>query len=637
MRLCPNSLWKLPRSVGKRAQGQTPLDRWLPSARNQLRIRRHGCSASTVANISYRESSRQRKGLNHDGDHAESQAGCAQNIFIGDLEATLEAHRAYNRAKVIRRIDAPPDPRYKHILPESYRDDANRSSKFDTASHSLEQVAVEKQDEDKEPGFGWEHDPSPKAKEALKPWDYWPAGSIQHQRFRQSKQAVRSGLILEYHARMMGPTDSWKLKSSNLAQKLRRPWLDHLKERGGDALERLGSEIKAFELYMSLSYLEKSSVQKISTKAQGLITDSLRDCVCEVIGSHNTGTALAYSDIDIAVSLPEVRIDAAHHRKSLHGRKYKKIYHKALSKVQAAFRKNRDFEDCPTLVPGRIPIVQATHRATGCKVQVQITSGVLRQKQYTLAYLAEYPTLRPLYVVLRSTLEFRRLNIPFEGGLGSYALLMMIVNALKHASGRYDPFDLGAQLLLVLDFYSTSNLYRQGYSIEPPCIFQKGRKPLAPGEQTARLTEEILTGIDAISKGDARKPYLLCLQDPADPRNDLGSKAYAIKHIQKTFAVARRILKENMEAWNHRPDHSASDPPTDALLDILLQANYRRFEFNRNKTQTFGSAKIDHVLDSDGNRIKTSISSPRQEKLSAQEMLRKVIEIDERKTKEVDS
>jgi DNA polymerase sigma len=43
---------------------------------------------------------------------------------------------------------------------------------------------------------------------------------------------------------------------------------------------------------------------------------------------------------------------------------------------------------------------------------------------------------------------------------------------------------------------------------------------------------------------DETQPYLLCLQDPADPLNDLGRKAFGFKHIKQTIVeLHRRLLK----------------------------------------------------------------------------------------------
>lgn len=331
---------------------------------------------------------------------------------------------------------------------------------------------------------------------------------------------------------------------------------------------------------------------------------------------------MPYSDIDFAVSLPDIEKEAMKFRKSLNSLKYQKIYRRVLFKLQQAFAKDVNFTNDARIIYARVPIVQVTHRTTGQEIQVQISTGIHQQQQHTLAYLAEYPTLRSLYFAIRSCLELRRLNITFEGGLGSYAMLILIVNALKHTSGQHDPHDVGNQLLHVLEFYSNSDLYRVGFSVDPPRTFRKGGIPATAEERLARASDPVLRGIDLIAKANLQKPYLLCLQDPADPTNDLGRKAYSIKHIQQTFATARNTMVSDMEAWDQRRNVTTPKHDDTGLLDALINGNYRRFDYNRRMIEDFGSPF---------KSMKSKRSSSKIRKISTREMLEKIDEVGKRK------
>jgi hypothetical protein len=236
------------------------------------------------------------------------------------------------------------------------------------------------------------------------------------------------------------------------------------------------------------------------------------------------------------------------------------------------------------MVAARVPLVNCKHRATGLKIQLQTMAPFQAAQQYTAAYLAELPSLRHLYVLIRHFLEMRNLTTVFEGGLGSYTILMMIVTALKHASGKFAPQDLGAQLLHILDFYGNADLYKQGFSANPPRVFEKSKyKPWPLDERLARSNDPQLRGMDEIvQKSETRKPYLLCLQDPANYFNDLGKNAYAIKHIQITFKKARSgILKVFQDRDSNRP---AGGRPA---LSAMLKANYKYFEIDRRRTERY--------------------------------------------------
>ncbi|KAL8936821.1 MAG: hypothetical protein Q9216_004732 [Gyalolechia sp. 2 TL-2023] len=545
-----------------------------------------------------------------------------QDIHVNDLGATLEAHRATNRAKIIRRVQAPSNPTIKPLFKRE-SNDANNSGGTCPTENTQQAVKERKQEE-------------PIAEKVVddiennkrKPWEFWPAGSMQHQKLNGSKQHAPPRSVSEYHARSVNPIGSWKLPSKNPSNTdLSRPWHRYLDEHGGDALQRLGNEIIAFERYITPSSAGLNAMRKVVSQVNHVVNSTIDKCSCDVIGSYSTGLALAYSDIDFAISLPDVEEEAAVHRKSLNGLDFRKQYRRILFKLQKAFAKDINFaESSSVVVYARTPIVRVTHRITGQEIQVQLWTGARQQQQHTLAYLAEYPALRPLYFVIRSCLEMRRLNITFEGGLGSYPLLMSIVNALKHASGRYDPHDVGSQLLHVLDFYTSSDLYHTGFSIEPPRTFRKGEIRKAVKERLSRASDPVLCGIDLIGRTNPRHPYLLCLQDPADPTNDLGRKAYAIKHIQQTFATARKIMVSGMEAWDQRPNGTTANDDNISLLDALVHGNYGRFEHDRRGIESYGSPAWRHFR----SRI-VAEGSHNGGKISAREMLEKIDEVDKRK------
>ncbi|KAL8909105.1 MAG: hypothetical protein Q9207_000439 [Kuettlingeria erythrocarpa] len=387
---------------------------------------------------------------------------------------------------------------------------------------------------------------------------------------------------------------------------------------------------------MTPSVDELQAVKKVTVQARQVIDSTVNDSCFKVIGSHSTGLAMPWSDIDVTITLPDIDEEAAAHHKSLTGRKYQKLYYKTLRQLRQSFAKDPDFAlDAEALIiHARVPILRVLHRRTGLEVQIQIHTGLHQQQQYTLAYLAEYPTLRPLYFVLRSCLQVRLLNKTYAGGLGSYSILIMIVNALKHASGRYDRHDVAQHLLHVLRFYARSDLYLNGFSVEPLRMFHKGKMSMTSEDCLERATDPVLRGIGAIASPKPSMPYLLCLQDPADPSNDLGKQAYAIKHIQATFGKARRTMIRAMGAWKRLSKFSLEAKHL-GLLDALVCADYKHFDANRKRIKEYG-ASGSHELESkqisgtppDGN------PGSGEGKMSAREMLDKVMEVDERKAAE---
>ena len=331
--------------------------------------------------------------------------------------------------------------------------------------------------------------------------------------------------------------------------------------RSNHGCHRLSNEIKAFETYMRLLPEEKSACEAVIVELKSILEiPSLSPRSLSLVGSHSTDLATPTSDIDFALSHPSVDKSTSNHKSRS---KMMKATNALLLTIQRRLHKSKTFSSVE-IVFGRIPLVRAVHWRTGLQVQISTQSPDRYDKDFTAAYLAEFPTLRAIFIVLRCALEMRNLNTPFEGGLGSYSILMMIVAALKQNSGQFARNDLAKHLLHVLDFYANADLYDVGYCINPPQIFSKASSlsfPLNP-----------------------LKPYLLCLQDPADPTNDLGRKAYAIKHVQKLFEQASKGIKLGMAAWEQKTveERKLIDG---GLLNRLVRANYSTFEKERNRVK----------------------------------------------------
>lgn len=282
-----------------------------------------------------------------------------------------------------------------------------------------------------------------------------------------------------------------------------------------------------------------------------------------------------------------------------HRRQIKSEAVKALKKMRRHFDSSNKFRNTELVKYARVPIIRSTHVATGLDVQIQTLAQYEASREHTIAYLSEFPSLRPLFITLRYCLEMRDLTAVFEGGLGSYAILMMIVTALKHSSGKFAPNDLGGQLLHVLNFYSDANLYKFGFSADPPRVFKKEKEQVSLTTREAHFDDPQLNGIDKMQTFYPRKPYLLCLQDPANDLNDLGKNSYAIKHIQATFSKAHKDIRNLL---NGKTKLEKGRIPT--YLDNLVRADYRAFEMRRSRIERCADPAESDDLDYSEERIR---------------------------------
>ena len=339
---------------------------------------------------------------------------------------------------------------------------------------------------------------------------------------------------------------------------------------------------------MRLTAAEERAGQLLVKEITSIVGKALPDNPLEIVGSRRTGLATPTSDIDFSLSVPEYeKNDPTVRGPSPLRPKARKAREKKLFELKDALRQSRQFVDL-RFVHAKVPIVTGLHRHTGLTVHFQALRSTLVARSFVAAYLSEYPNLRPLYMLLRHVLDIRLLTTVFEGGFGSYTIFMMIVNALKHASipsftgYEFTRHDLARQLFWVLDFYATADLYKNGYSADPPRVIPKAAGRLVRQTGNANVTAPKLHEIDTVFRYKPKQPYLLCLQDPADPTNDLGSKSYSIKHVQQTFAEASETIKGGMAYWDNMYAKRKKVWRA-SLLDALVGAYYGHFDERRRR------------------------------------------------------
>lgn len=365
---------------------------------------------------------------------------------------------------------------------------------------------------------------------------------------------------------------------------------------------RLSSEIRAYEAYMRLTPAEEAAAQLVMSDVKIITRRSLRNAPLTMLGSRSTGLATPLSDFDVTFSVASSDHGSGARKQSVFSRPLIREAVGSLRKIEKDLRNSIKVQGTE-LVIARIPIIETKHRGTGFKIQIQTMAPHQPAQEYSAAYLNELPSLRPLFVVLRYCLEIRGLTTVYEGGLGSYTLLMMIVTALKHSSGTFASDDLAGQLLYILYFYGSTDLYRYGFSANPPRVFDKLKEGWTLSERLARSQDPQLRGIDEIVRErNRRKPYLLSLQDPANDFNDLGKNSYAIKHIQAVFNNARQSILDALEQGAMPPENHAQGGMW-SYMDGLVRADYKAFEANRSKVERFANDPLSKDYDYSTERI----------------------------------
>jgi non-canonical poly(A) RNA polymerase PAPD5/7 len=144
----------------------------------------------------------------------------------------------------------------------------------------------------------------------------------------------------------------------------------------------------------------------------------------------------------------------------------------ALHKLGACLR-GRGFERVQCIDNAKVPIVKCVDEHTGIHVDVSFDvangpANVASIKQY----LARYPALRPLVLVIKCFLLQRKLNEVFSGGIGSYCLILLVMSHLQMYSSNFRQHVKPSLGLLLVDFF---HLYGKLFNYSVVGVAPRGR------------------------------------------------------------------------------------------------------------------------------------------------------------------
>lgn len=299
------------------------------------------------------------------------------------------------------------------------------------------------------------------------------------------------------------------------------PWLKSL-ENISSPLLRLHQELVEFCRYLSPS-VEESALRDLAVaRVEKEIKLIWTGAKVEVFGSYATGLYLPTSDID-AVVLNSGCTDIAAGLKALAN---------ALLRKQIA-------KNVQVIAKAKVPIIKFEESESGYAFDVSFDVANGPQAASHIKFLLDtMPAMRPLVMILKVFLQQRELNEVYQGGLGSYALLVLVATHLQlHPSRRpgkderetkrRKSQDQTAMImeqnlgLLLVDFF---RLY--GRALNSAVVGISCRRG---GKFFSKYSRGYLNN---------ERPYLFAVEDPSDPDNDLGKNSYNISRVRMAFDYA---------------------------------------------------------------------------------------------------
>ncbi|KAG1346779.1 terminal nucleotidyltransferase 4A [Cocos nucifera] len=279
---------------------------------------------------------------------------------------------------------------------------------------------------------------------------------------------------------------------------------------------QLHKEILDFCDFVSPTPEEQASRSAAVQRVFEVVKHIWLHCRVEVFGSFRTGLYLPTSDIDVVILESKVKTPQMG------------LYALARGLSQRSIAKKMQ-----VIAKARVPIVKFVEKLSGISFDISfdVDSGP-KAADFIKDAVKKMPPLRPLCLILKVFLQQRELNEVYSGGIGSYALLTMLMAHLQmHWRGqdiqgccRSMEHNLGVLLVNFFDFYGRKlNTWDVGVSCNSiGTFFLKSDKGFM----------------------NAERPYLLSIEDPQAPDNDIGRNSYNYFKVRSAFAMAYSSLTD---------------------------------------------------------------------------------------------
>ena len=253
----------------------------------------------------------------------------------------------------------------------------------------------------------------------------------------------------------------------------------------------------------------------------------------DVFGSYRTDLYLPSCDIDIVV--------------------FGKWSHKPLYtlKDELISRGVTKEEDAKVIDKAAVPIIKIVDKATNIKVDIAFnTSSGLTSADQVMDYLNEFPTSRPLILVLKKFLSQRELNEVYTGGVSSYGLMLMVISFLQlhpRGDGFLEQVNLGVLLIEFFELYGCHfNYLKAGIRLKD-----------ADGSHGSYFRRQSESHIGK---------FCLPIYDPASEEdNEVLKGSFNMFQVQLAFKQAYKILTNELY----------SKDPTDGILSLIIDSDCR--------------------------------------------------------------
>ncbi|GER53870.1 poly(A) RNA polymerase protein 2 [Striga asiatica] len=306
--------------------------------------------------------------------------------------------------------------------------------------------------------------------------------------------------------------------------------------RSKSPMLRLHKEILDFCEFLSPTPEEQESRNAAIESVSDVVKYIWPSAEVEVFGSFKTGLYLPSSDIDVVILGSNVRSP----QMGLHA------LSRALSQRGIA-------KKIQVIAKARVPIIKFVEKKSGMAFDISfdVENGP-KAAEYIKDAVSKWPPLRPLCLILKVFLQQRELNEVYTGGIGSYALLSMLIAMLRVAylagmrlSFRFDTFPL----FIIRSFWLICSTLQTHHDGQGSPEHNLGVLLVNFFEMYGCKLNNVDVGVSCNGRGiffpksikgfsvDGR-PSLIAIEDPQTPDNDIGKNSYNYYQARSAFAMA---------------------------------------------------------------------------------------------------
>ncbi|XP_020704686.1 terminal nucleotidyltransferase 4A isoform X1 [Dendrobium catenatum] len=295
---------------------------------------------------------------------------------------------------------------------------------------------------------------------------------------------------------------------------------------------QLHKEILDFSAFVSPTPEEKAKRETAVDRVFQVVKYIWPHCRVEVFGSFRTGLYLPTSDIDVVILDSKVKTPQT-----------------GLYALSRALSQKGIAKQMQVISKARVPIVKFVEKQSGIAFDMSFdVDGGPKAANFIKDAVEKIPPLRHLCLILKVFLQQRELNEVYSGGIGSYALLAMLIAHLQ----LVDQFCLLKSNFLPR--YKGDHKICKG-SKSPWSRIWESSCQVKFFEFYGRKLNTSDVGVSCKSSStfflkcdrgffNTGRPYLLAIEDPQDPDNDIGKNSYNYYKVRSAFAVAYSSLTD---------------------------------------------------------------------------------------------